>query len=480
MYRIFAILLLLFRLNPAIADDQVLALLKELKEQVNGLKKQVEQANSRISELENQLQLYRGGQQAAVNPAIGSQQLSAKPVALSNESLSGKGNEKPAVTVGDIKGTFKIPGTETSIGLGGYIKTDVLLNSISSGRDRLGDQQLVLSQIPVGGAPGEHSQLAVHAKESRLWFKSFTPGNWGDINTFIEMDLFGDSATYTYTPRLRHAYGSIGNFLAGQTWTTFLNAAALPDHLDVGGVAGAIASLRQPLLRWTQAFSIAGLSMDWQNALEAPRSRIWDSGLAAANAANPNNDNYFSSPNADRYPDLVTRVNFNPEWGNVSIAALGRQVRYTAGTGLQRGSWGGGVNVAGKINAFGLDNIRFMGHYGNGAGRYVANINTFSDADLDNAGNLELTTTYGGMLAYQHWWNKQWRSTMSYGFSQADQPGFVNTLLNRQVRSLQANMLWSPVNQAMMGIEYTYANRELIDGQVGYLQRIQFSARYSF
>jgi len=25
---------------------------------------------------------------------------------------------------------------------------------------------------------------------------------------------------------MRHAYGSMGNFLAGQTWTTFLNVAA--------------------------------------------------------------------------------------------------------------------------------------------------------------------------------------------------------------------------------------------------------------
>jgi hypothetical protein len=192
-------------------------------------------------------------------------------------------------------------------------------------------------------------------------------------------------------------------------------------------------------------------------------------------------NSYFTTPNADRYPDLVARLNFNPDWGNLSLAALGRQIRYSnSATGLQRGVWGGGISLAGKINTIGLDNIRFMTHYGNGEGRYVATNNTFSDAALDGNANMELTTAYGGMLSYQHWWSKEWRSTVTYGFAQAEQAGFVNRVLSRQVQSVHANLLWSPVSQAMMGIEYTYANRELIDGRDGDLQRLQFSARYSF
>ncbi len=492
MRSVFFAMLLQFWVFPAMADDQILSLLRELKGQVSELKSQIERANSRIGELENQLQQVQGQQQAAIKSVPTDQPAQSIPAVTAGAVSGNVGNtgEKPAITVGDVKGTFKIPGTETSVGLGGYVKTDILLGSVSAGRDRLGDQQLVFSQIPVGGTPGEHSQIAFHAKESRLWFKSFTASSWGDINTLIEMDFYGDPAAYTYTPRLRHAYGSIGNFLAGQTWTTYLNAAALPEHLEVGGSAGATTSLRQPLVRWTQAFALAGLPMEWQAAIETPRSRLWvdnsienpASGSNKSGSADPNLDNsYFTTPNADRYPDLVTRVNFNPEWGNLSLAALGRQIRYSnSATGLQRDIWGGGINLAGKINTIGLDNIRFMTHYGNGEGRYVATNNTFSDAALDGNGNLELTTTYGGMVSYQHWWSKQWRSTVTYGFAQAEQAGFVNQVLNRQVQSIHANLLWSPVSQAMMGIEYTYANRELIDGRDGDLQRLQFSARYNF
>lgn len=461
----------------------MLSLLKELKAQVQELKSQVQQANARILELEKERQQYRveplqtGGK---ANPA----QMANAPVITENGS--GKSQEKAAVTVGDVKGTFKIPGTDTSVGLGGYVKTDLLLTSVSVGHDRLGDQQLVLSQIPVGRAPGEHSQLAIHAKESRLWFKSFTPGTWGDINTYLEMDFYGDPAVYTYTPRLRHAYGSIGNLLAGQSWTTFLNVAALPDTLDVGGSAGAVSNLRQPLVRWSQSFSWAGTPMEAQLALEAPRSRLWvDSRLEPTStinsgSTNPNSDAYYTTPNADRYPDLVTRINFNPDWGNVSLAALGRQIRYSNSGGLQQEAWGGAVSLAGKINTVGLDNIRFMTQYGSGIGRYLTTPNTFADAALNSGGSLDLVSAYGAMLSYQHWWSKQWRSSATYGYAQADQPGYVNSLLNRQVQSVHANLLWSPVNQAMMGVEYSYAMRELLDGRVGDLQRLQFSARYNF
>ena len=483
--------------GPALAADaDIKTLLQALSAQVAGLQKQVERSNARIEQLEQELQHYRAEQLAtnkagtvSVSGQTGSPPAAPIAVVGAASSVSGdKAKDKPAVTVGDVKGTFKIPGTDTSVGLGGFVKMDTLFNSVSAGRDRLGDQQLAMAQIPVGAA-GERGQITFHGKESRLWFKSFTPDSgWGDINTYLEFDFYGDPATYTYTPRLRHAYGSIGHFLGGQAWTTFLNVAALPDTLDVGGSAGAVTSLRQPLVRWTEPFSWLDMPMEWQLALEAPRSRLWvDSRLESSvanrsGASDPNLDAaYYINPSADRYPDLMARLNLNPAWGNLSLAAVGRQLRYTnSSTGYRQDGWGGGVNLAGRISTFGLDNVRFMAHYGEGIGRYVSTQNVFADAALDSHGGIDLVSSYGGELSYQHWWNKQWRSSVTYGFAQADYPAFANSVLTRQVQSVHANLLWSPVSQAMLGVEYTYATRELIDGRDGVLQRVQFSARYSF
>jgi len=443
---VWIMLCLISGLNSVKAEDETQALLKTLLAEVQHLRTQVDQAHRRIDELEGQLQ-----QSKAITSAPPQTTTSPSPILAETPPVARATKDKPLVTAGDVKGTFKIPGSDTSVGLGGYVKTDLLLNSVSVGSDRFGDQNLQFSQIPVGGAPGEHSQMAMHAKESRLWFKSFTPNaRWGDISTLIEMDLFGDPGAYNYTPRLRHAYGAMGNLLAGETWTTFLLVEAIPEYLDNSGSAGSVSLLRQPLVRWSQPFSWQGWSMTWHNALESPRSRIWDQQLPAANGTLANADNFFITANDDRYPDIVTRLDVDPEWGALSLAALARQVRYTRNQALQRERWGGGVSLAGKIDTFGLDNLRFMAHYGTAMGRYVTTNNTFSDAALDDAGHLDLTTTYGGLLSYQHWWNKQWRSTLSVGLSHAEQPAFVNPVLNREVRSLHANLLWSPDRKSVV------------------------------
>ncbi|MGR8980759.1 MAG: DcaP family trimeric outer membrane transporter [Gammaproteobacteria bacterium] len=464
------------------ANEDMIGLLKELKNQIQGLKNQVDQSNARIDQLEKALQQSRTQQRAvtknkeAIAPA--SQTSSPLQTTTNNKEVnSDKQAGNPAITLGDIKGTYKIPGTDTSVGIGGYVKMDTLINSVTAGRDQLGNQQLIFSQIPVDDSSKEHSQTTFHAKETRLWFKSFTPNNWGDINTYLEMDFFGDAATYTYTPRLRHGYGTLGNFLGGQTWTTFLNVAALPESLDAIGVsAGAVSNFRQPMIRWTQPFMGNATPLEIQFALESPRSRVWVPSTLEGNGG-PS----FITSDDGHYPDFVGRLNFNPDWGILSLAALARQIRYTQpSTDFQQDNWGAAVNLAGKINTIGFDNIRFMLHYGNGEGRYVTTSNTFGDAALDADGQMDLIKTFGGMLSYQRWWNKQWRSTLIYGFSGSDQPNYINTELTRQVQSLQANLLWSPVREAMMGIEYIYAARQLIDYRDGALHRVQLSARYNF
>ncbi|MBS1213419.1 MAG: porin, partial [Proteobacteria bacterium] len=269
---------------PSLAEDDLRALVKALSAQLSELNNQVKQSNQRIADLEKKLrEAEKDKQQAAPPPAqasIAPQSSKTSPATASGGTATATGatskEAKPAVTVGDTKGTFKIPGTNTSLGFGGMAKLDTNYSSISAGRDRAGDQILIVSQIPVSSARlGENSQTTFHAKDSRLWFKSFTPSSWGDINTFVELDFFGSSETYTYTPRVRHAYGSIGNFLGGFTWSTFLNTAAIPETLDNDATAGSLTNMRQPLVRWTQPFNWDGKALEFQAALEAPQSRFW-------------------------------------------------------------------------------------------------------------------------------------------------------------------------------------------------------------
>ncbi len=469
----FAIATLLYSTTSFSADKETKALLQQLTKQIAELKQQSNLTDAKMRELENNLKLEqeKNRQFNNANHSIQNASIEIPPVETPKIApiVSEKLPEKPAVTLGDVKGTFKVPGTNTSLGFGGFVKMDVAESNVSAGHtggNESADYQLIVSEIPLSSNhAGENSQLAFNARESRFWLKSFTPSQWGDINTYLEFDLYG--STTAYTPRLRHAYGSFGHLLAGFTWTTFINDLALPDTLDNGGPSGSI-RVRQPVVRWTQPFEFAGAEMRFQAAIESPESRI----LNDQNTATLN-------PDSNRYPDLIARLDYKPHWGVVTVAAMGRNIRVSSPSAVNQEQWGGAVNLTGKINVLEQDNIRFSLNYGNSLSRYLNY--PFEDATvLSNRNEMELTTSYSTALAYQHWWNDAWRSTIAYGFQQADRFHSVNDLMTQQAQSLHANLLWNPLPQATLGIEYIHAIRDTQNGQTGELNRALMSAKYDF
>jgi hypothetical protein len=471
--------------NEAAADKETSALLKELSRQVSELKAHSDQADARILELENNLDTERKKNRQVYTTGVVTN-VAIPPVVVSTNITAAepKPEAKPVVTLGDAKGTFKIPGTDTSIGIGGYVKLDItesstgaanaagLANTPGTGYAS-GDVALDPRQIPVGQRIGANSQLAFNARETRLWLKSFTPSKWGDVNTYVEMDFYGTGSSYA--PLLRHAYGTFGNLMAGQTWSTFLNDTSLPDTLDYNGPVGT-AKVRQPLLRWTQPFKVSGESLEFLSAVEAPSSQVFSVTNSPATYT-------VTYPGANRYPDLVARINYKAEWGNLSLAGMARDIRYTNPiAGVTRDNWGSAVSLAGKINFFALDDFRFSLNYGNVLGRYLTNT-PFEDATLNTVTRgLSLINAYSAMIAYQHWWADRWHSTVAYGFEKADLPLSLayTTLTSQQAESLHANLLWNPLPKATLGLEYIYGARALYDGGNGNISRAQFSAKYSF
>jgi hypothetical protein len=90
----------------------------------------------------------------------------------------------------------------------------------------------------------------------RLNLRTSTPTPHGELGTFLEFDLSGAVGTESVSNnlRVRHAYGTLGNLLVGQTWTTFSDPAVYPEPVDFGGPAGVVFA-RQAQIRWTQPFA---------------------------------------------------------------------------------------------------------------------------------------------------------------------------------------------------------------------------------
>ena len=380
-------------------------------------------------------------------------------------------NTDPPVTGGATPGSFKLPGSDTSVTIFGYAKLDAIFSSRSAGVAQLGDQFLFPSQIPVGPGAGdnEKGQFTFHARQSRIGVRTSTPSDWGPVTTLVEGDLFGadgnESSSNSHALRLRHAYGSIGNFSAGQFWTNFFNEAAYPETIDFGGPVGQI-FVRQAQARWTQPFS----GGDWSVSLENPESVLSQPGSATLFRADD-----------DKWPDLTGRVRFETAAGRYSVQVLARNIRAdsAASPAAIDNTWGGAIGVTGIVPAFGSDDFRFNVNAGNVIGRYQE-LSFFPDGHIDAAGRVRLADAVSGYAAYRHYWTAALRSSLVLSAARASNPEGTFGAINKRSESAHLNLIWSPVRAVNLGAELIHGKRVVEDGRAGSLNRVQFSAQYGF
>lgn len=368
----------------------------------------------------------------------------------------------------DAAHPFKLPGSDTSVTIGGYAKLDAIWSDRSAGVDSVGDQDLSPGLIPVGPNAGQHkrSQVTLHARQSRIWLGTRTPTSRGELRTYIEGDFFGadgnESSTNSHGFRLRHAYGVLGNLLAGQTWTNFFNEQAYPEMLDFGGPVGQI-FVRQAQVRWTQKFARG----DWSVSAENPEAV-----LAVPGTATP-----FRSDN-DHAPDVTARVKFAAGGAAYSFGVLGREI--SVDTASASGSkWGGAVSVTGIVPIGRQDDLRFDLNAGNAIGRYQT-LGFLPDGYVGADGSLRLATQTSGFIAYRHFWAPSLRSTVEFSAASSSPPSDTAAGVNRSDRSQHLNLIWSPVTAVNLGAELIHGERTVVGGDKGNLNRLQLSAQYLF
>ncbi|RPI12587.1 MAG: hypothetical protein EHM60_11425, partial [Lysobacterales bacterium] len=250
---------------------------------------------SRIAELEKQVQALLAAQKAAPAPA-------AAPAAATAAAPA-----KPAPA--PIQGVSITPNAapNTTFQITGYVKADALFTNTSDGEiadSASGRDFYVPGQTPVGGLD-EGTDLNAHVKQSRVNFGTDTILAGGDkLSTRFEIDFFGSAlgsqnVSNTYAPVVRHAYVTWHEWLVGQTWSNFMDPATLPDVLDFIGPTDGTTFVRQPQVRWTKG----GLSLSAENR-ETTITPYTAGTLPTPPAAQPGRS--FSSDDG-AVPDLTAR-----------------------------------------------------------------------------------------------------------------------------------------------------------------------------
>lgn len=368
----------------------------------------------------------------------------------------------------DAAHPFKLPGSDTSVTLGGYAKLDAIWSDRSTGVDSVGDQIFNPGLIPVGPAAGQQKrdQVTLHARQSRIWLGTSTPTSRGELRTYIEGDFFGadgnESTSNAHGFRVRHAYGALGKLLAGQTWTNFFDVQAYPETLDFGGPAGQI-FVRQAQVRWTDTLA-AG---EWSVSAENPESV-----LAVPGTATP-----FRSDN-DHAPDLTGRFRFTARGATYSVGVLWREIGVDTASASDT-KWGGALSLSAIVPTGGKDDLRVAVNAGNAIGRYQE-LGFFPDGYVGADGRLRLARQTSGFVAFRHFWTPSLRSTVELSAASSTPPSGTVAGVNRSDRSQHLNLIWSPVAAVNLGAELIHGERTVVGGDSGNLNRLQLSAQYLF
>jgi hypothetical protein len=134
------------------------------------------------------------------------------------------------------------------------------------------DDTLRPSKIPTTEAPmATTARASISVKQSRFGVKAQQEIAGKPLFVKFEFDLFGvggDEGQTTF--RLRHAYGSWGPILAGQTNSLFMDGDIFPNTIDYWGPTGMV-FLRNPQVRYTFA---SGGGSQFAIAVEKPGNDI--------------------------------------------------------------------------------------------------------------------------------------------------------------------------------------------------------------
>ena len=356
---------------------------------------------------------------------------------------------------------------DTTVGLYGYARLNMAYSfdqdAGSANEGYFGD--IERSEDKVG------DQFQASATQSRIGFRTSTPVEGSTLYTVIEGDFWSyndDNSRF----RLRHAYGSWNGILAGQTWSNYNTFVAATPTLDFLGTAGSNGyGSRLAQLRYTMGgFSIAA---------EDPKAQLAENidGSVPEDDLLPDNDDAVSS-----MPALSLRYEDSMGDFSYSIAGIARQLKYDTGsekdTEMGYGAFAAGAYHAGPVTLRAIVNasegansyLYLSGDYFNGADAYV-----------DTNGKLQTLSGDGGALGLSYQISPQYSLNASHGYTDVELGDpTVGGNAGRKNKNTFLNLMWTPNERLMYGIEYGYFETELADGREEDASRVMVAAQYSF
>jgi hypothetical protein len=222
----------------------------------------------------------------------------------------------------------------------------------------------------------------------------------------------------------------------------------------------------------------------WAVGVEQPFSDITTNGLGT---------------NVQDVPDFATHVRYEGDFGHFQVSGLARALGYrptdgettrragygvSAGTTFHPWAWLLGSNPVRKDNPTALERCRILGQgvVGWGVARYINDeVGQGLDGQVDPAtGGFKPLFAAAYMVSYEQWYTERWLSNFTYSQtfagSNGDQPGssYVGA------KYLGVSLWFIPITNMSLGVEYLWGERENLDGERGFANRVNALVQYNF
>jgi hypothetical protein len=316
-------------------------------------------------------------------------------------------------------------------------------------------------------------------RQSRLGFRSSTPTAIGDLKTTFEFELFGTGVDEGQTTfRLRHAYGELGAFGAGQYWSPFMDIDVFPNTLEYWGPTGMV-FFRNVQVRWMPVQGYHSVTL----AVERPGAS-GDQGIYA--------DRVELEGIRPRFPlpDFSGSYKYTQDWGYVRAAGMLRRIEWDDiqddAFQLEGNETGWGINLSSNLKASKSDVVRLQFVFGEGIQNYM-NDSPIDIGIANNPGNA-VTPVVGeaipimGLVAFlDHTWNEKYSTAVGYSWQENDNTDAQAPNAFRTGHYVLGNVLYYPAPNVMVGGELQWGRREnFSDGFQSDAFKVQFSFKYNF
>ncbi|MBC5773651.1 hypothetical protein H8S95_06220 [Pontibacter sp. KCTC 32443] len=326
---------------------------------------------------------------------------------------------------------------------------------------------------------GADREMHFSVRQTRFGVKGYLPTALGELKTTFEFELFGtgvDAGQTTF--RLRHAYGELGKFGAGQYWSPFMDIDVFPNSLEYWGPNGMV-FFRNIQVRYMPIQGDTRLTI----ALERPGASA-DQGIYEDRVELEGVSPQFT------LPDLSAEYRFGQSWGYVELAGMLRRIAWedqgNTQFDLSGDDIGWGLNLSSGIKFLEKDMLHLQVVYGEGIQNYMNDAPV--DIGIENRPDDPVRPIEGvalpvlGVVAfYDHYWSDKFSSTIGYSMLDIDNSEAQAPSAFKKGQYALTDLIYYPTSNVLMGVEFQWGDRENFnDGWSVSDYRLQFSFKYNF